>query len=259
MAPEANFDPLRRKLARAKARLDELRVAVDAFLATNPCRLTGESSGTSYSVHSWVDAEPDQDWALDVAEIATAARSVLDQLVYQLAITNGRDPSIERTQFPIEVDFSVYTQGRRPRREKYLAGVAPKHRKIIDEYQPYHRGPQQIAKDPLKILADIANSEKHRAGHVTLGTASTLKGTMTWPNGDTLDLSLKRHWPLAHDSDIIVVTNSKADPDTHVTIDVASFTIDVGFRDGESIVLLADIERALVTVSHIVDRCIAKI
>jgi|HubBroStandDraft_3_1064219.scaffolds.fasta_scaffold88872_3 hypothetical protein len=112
-----------------------------------------------------------------MAEIANLLRSVLDQLVWQLVLANGKDPSVSRTQFPIMVDHAAYAQGKNPPRNRFLEGVARKHRRIIDNYQPYQMG-QQAQRHPLFILNEVVNREKHRSGHAVLGTATECRALL---------------------------------------------------------------------------------
>lgn len=257
----ADFQPLRTKLGRAKQRLDALRSAVDVYLEGSPCRIEDTQDGTSYSLRTYVDAPPDQEWAVDVAEIANHVRSVLDQLVWQLAVANGTDPTRSHTQFPIEVDHAAYAKGARPKRERLLAGVAPKHRRIIDAYQPFQASGDRT-RHPLYLLNKMANAEKHRAGHVVLGTATACRAKVVSPNGEEIILSFKRAMPLGDGVDMLAVQNSPdpSAPDVHTKLELIDFEIDVGFRsDSDRVVLLADIERALLMTSQIVDRCAAKV
>ncbi len=76
-----------------------------------------------------------------------------------------------------------------------------------------------------------------------------------------MTISFKRAMPLRNDVDMLTVTNqpNPAAPQLHARLELVDFAIDVGFTGGEEVVLLADIERALLMVSQIVDRCEAKL
>lgn len=78
-AAGADFGGVRRKLGRAKERLDKLRSEVNVYLETQPCRIEDKVDGTTYSLHTFVDHEPDDEWVIDMAEVANLLRSVLDQ------------------------------------------------------------------------------------------------------------------------------------------------------------------------------------
>jgi hypothetical protein len=256
----ADLGPLRLKLARAKTRMDELRSAVDSYLAGDPCRIEEVSSGTKYSLRTFVDTAPDDAWVMDVAEISGHARSVLDQLVWQLVLANGQDPNSFHTQFPISTDHDSYARGKKPKREQMLAGVARKHRRIIDNYQPYQSG-SQATRHPLYILNQVVNSEKHKAGHAVIASATECRARLVRPGEEEAYINFHRAMPLGNGTDMLSVDNhpDPAAPDKVVTLELVSFATDVGFTGQDEVVLLADLERAILMVSEIVDRCEAKL
>lgn len=157
-------------------------------------------------------------------------------------------------------NHAAYTQGKNPPRDRFLEGVARKHRRIIDDFQPYQMG-RQAHRHPLFMLNEIVNSEKHRSGHAVLGTATECRARLVRPGEDEVLLSFKRAMPLGNDVDMMKVTNEPdpAAPHLHARLELADFAVDVGFSGGEEVVLLADIERVLLMVSQIVDRCEGKI
>ena len=74
-------------------------------------------------------------------------------------------------------------------------------------------------------------------------------------------LSFRRAMPLGNQVDMIKVDNTPdpTAPAAHMKMELVDFEIDVGFGDGDEIVLLADIERAVLMVSQVVDRCEARL
>jgi hypothetical protein len=140
-----------------------------------------------------------------------------------------------------------------------LQGVAKKHRRLIDEYQPYHGG-KQAGRDPLAILAAIANREKHEDIHVALGVISSSTYRLTQPNGISMDVSLGKgdHTPFREISDgmeLIGIINkpSQGAPDAKVELDVAGVETQLVFR-GDGLVTLDDMERSVQRVAEIVER-----
>jgi hypothetical protein len=257
--PAADLAPLHRKLARAKSDLDALRANIDAYLITEPCRIENEVDGTTYALRTFVDREPEPEWAIDVAEIAVNARSVLDQLIWQLVIDNGAMPKAGANQFPIVVDATSYTHGRTSKRDRMLQGVASKHRRVIDSVQPFHRG-RSADKDPLVIVDKIAKSEKHRGGHAVLGTASACRAKLTNANNEEMVISFKRAMPLTNNARMLAAENSPDPrfPDAVVRLELIDFAVDVGFRDEDDVYLLNDVERGVLAVTNIVGRCAAR-
>lgn len=185
---------------------------------------------------------------------------MLDQLVWQLVLANGNDPRTLHTQFPIATDFSVYAKGKRPTRERMLAGVSRRHRRMIDDVQPYQAG-RQASQHPLFALNQIVNNEKHRAGHTVLGTATECVALLTKPGDEDVTIRFKRAMPLGNDVDILRVENTPnpLTPHIHAKLSLVGFKIDLGFTSGDDVRLLSDIERALVMVAQIVDRCEAQL
>jgi hypothetical protein len=158
----ADLGGVRRKLARAKAKLDTLQNEVTAYMEPAPFRIVAESQGNHQGIVCRIDREPDESWADEMAEIAYQARSALDVLIPQLVLGSGNTPR-RGTQFPIFQDQDDYTRkrGGRSPRESMLRGVATRFRRIIDGVQPYQRG-QTAYRDPLAVLSTISNRDKQR-------------------------------------------------------------------------------------------------
>jgi hypothetical protein len=208
----------------------------------------------------YVEREPDGDWGLDLGEIVGQARSALDLLVKQLVIDGGNTP-IRANAFPIFLDYGEYASKGRGKswRERMLQGVAKKHRRLIDEYQPYHAG-KQAGRDPLAILAAITNRDKHEDIHVALGVISSSTFRITQPNGMVLELSLGKedHTPFREITDgmelLGLVNQPSPDaPNVEVDLDVAGVETQLVFR-GDGLVTLAEVERSIQRVAEIMER-----
>ncbi|MEA2220150.1 MAG: hypothetical protein QOJ35_2776 [Solirubrobacteraceae bacterium] len=110
--------------------------------------------------------DPGPKFGVIAGGIIYALRSVLDQLVWQLAKANGGNPPIigGPNQFPIytpagsrnPVQNAADFQNRAARS---LANVAAPHRAFIETLQPYNC--PDPAKHPLAFLADLSNMDKH--------------------------------------------------------------------------------------------------
>jgi len=118
--------------------------------------------------------EPDPEWEVTVGEIAYQIRSALDHLVTQLVVLNGGDAERHKGSFPIFSNSDQYWKKRIKvgnakmcRRDILLKGMRKEHRTMVDALQPYKRG--QFARyDPLTVLNDLCNGDKHRDAHPTL-------------------------------------------------------------------------------------------
>ncbi len=164
-----DFDSCRARLARGKEKLDALNGSVTTFFANgDPYRLVPEDADDGQvNIKLEIVKPAPVDWGDAAGEIGNDLRSALDHLVYQLAIESqgSAPPKIARTQFPIFLSESEYRRGKPSQRDRALHGVAPRHRRIIDDLQPYQRGPNAGRRDPLEILRSASNRDKHRDRH----------------------------------------------------------------------------------------------
>jgi hypothetical protein len=102
---------------RCKSELNELRVEVDAFTSAvpPPWRLEREDTQDVEALVSYIDREPDPAWGDRIGYIAVKARSALDQLMTQLVVDSGNDPSKRKSYFPIFVHADAPTSHSRRR------------------------------------------------------------------------------------------------------------------------------------------------
>lgn len=118
------------------------------------------------------------DWSLMIGDVIHNMRSSLDAIAYALVRASTYGPlegDIERKmQFPLFKDkgkkgdrFDVFWA-------KYMGGVEPQARAIIEELQPYYgTGPTEV--HMLEALDDFSNVDKHRHLLLTVGVTSTLQ------------------------------------------------------------------------------------
>jgi hypothetical protein len=281
----AHLTAARAKLARAKQKFDAVNDEIRAFLDSEPYGLvpvgpdtgtgefdsqvhslmskhanlvgfvnigpgipTSELSGLQFVVHQ----TPSVDWGLDVGDIGVNARSSLDFLVYQLAIANGVPPGkCVRTQFPIFLNAADYRHGKRSHRERMLAGVAPKHKRFIDNLQPFQRGVQQARNDPLAILKALTDRDKHRDWVPVYAQLRDFKITATMPDGLSMEFDAEVGEPRIYDDGdrfrVPVVLTDDAKVETSGQPMTIAFSLD------DRLISLHDVERILLHVSGILD------
>ena len=254
----ADFAAIRRRLASAKEDLDELRAEVEAFMAPQPWRLERQDTHLSESLVCFVDQEPDPEWGDRIGYIAYKVRSALDQLVTQLIVDGGKEPT-GKTQFPIFAESAGYLTKRqdgRSQRDVMLRGVPSRHRAVIDAAQPYQRGPQ-AQRDPLFILNSISNRDKHNDTHAVWGAVAGTRHRIIRPDGVTWTVSISKGddpLPLI-DGEVLLGVESQLGTELTQKMRMEVDEIQIGLAfEGKATVTLDHIEHALIHVAGIVDR-----
>lgn len=152
------------KLRRAEKHLNDARASIQAFLESRPYTFALEANPKPPDFIIVVQATqlaPADDTGVIIGDFAHNARSALDLLTFQLSNLPPDDSDRRSLQFPIFDDEDRY----KDHVERYLAKVKPEHIAIIEDFQPYknHDG---FDNDPLSLLHDINNVDKHRVLHV---------------------------------------------------------------------------------------------
>ncbi|MGB7588691.1 MAG: hypothetical protein WBM00_08285 [Solirubrobacterales bacterium] len=255
----ADLTGVKRRIAHAQRDLDALRDEVAAYMEPSPYRVVVERDGDSEAIRTYIDREPDPDWAIKFGSVGVQARTALDHLVFQLVIDSDNPVSKRtRTQFPIFENEGDY----REHRERMLKGVASRHRKVIARLQPYHRG-KRAFEDPLAILATITNRDKHREDHVVLAGAGRatyrLDRSLIQPPVEDLTITIDRG---PHESQRITdggvlfgIENqpSPEAPDEKIKLELDDLHAVLLF-EGDRPVSLDDLSRAVTHASEIVER-----
>ena len=170
----ASIGTVYRKLRRAEKYLDILEGELSTYDESAPWAGEWEidPKDRSQVLRLRVFREPDPEMEITVGEIVYQLRTSLDHLVTQLVALNGGDPENHSGGFPICRDQRDYwektikSRGHKvSRRNLLLEGVAPKHRTMIDSLQPYNQGKRMARYDPLAVLNDLCNGDKHRDVH----------------------------------------------------------------------------------------------
>jgi hypothetical protein len=177
-------DPLfgvRLKLERAVAHLAALDAEVSAWLAREPYTLYGEfepwlkfGKGPNFGLYHLrfrdVGAIPPE-WSVVVGDFLHNARTALDHLVWQLVLANGATPDTNN-QFPISLTPDDFAKGLERDR---LRGVRENDVQVIEDAQPYadeefrdYSTVQLKVEQPLAILRELSNTDKHRVLNPTL-------------------------------------------------------------------------------------------
>ncbi len=160
------------KLRRAQEHLASLNDEIDGFIKSKPYSFPVEPNPTppDYLMRVRIHNKPRAEWGALIGDVAHNARSALDLIVSDISQLRKRDRARFGLQFPIFDHRRGRFYGRRrvtgyiERENRYLAGVRPEHRAVIERYQPYKR--RDFTNDVLGILGHINDADKHRLIHV---------------------------------------------------------------------------------------------
>lgn len=163
------------KLDGAKRHTDNLLGQIETWLAGD-----GDPVGPTFRDHfdtdesCWVfELEPfltcPDCWSLLAGDAIHNFRATLDYLAWQIAAA-GSDPKPlakpELVQFPI---FSTPSKKGVPPAKRFsdalprnLPGAQQRHIDVVESFQPYTRADGAFWRDPLALLADASNTDKHR-------------------------------------------------------------------------------------------------
>jgi len=125
---------------------------------------------------------PPAEFRLIIGDCLHNLRSALDNLVYELALAHmGIDPLPERRarvlEFPI---FGDRAMDERECRNK-IGCIHPDAQAAIKQLQPYNREDEFVS-DPLWVLQQLSNMDKHRVPHITLLAVSTYVDSPSTPS-----------------------------------------------------------------------------
>jgi hypothetical protein len=268
----ADLTGVRRKVARAKSKLDALSAEVALYLEPPPFRFVVETDGNRQSIVCHVDREPDESWADELVEIVYQARSALDQLFRQLIIDS--EHTLWKGGYPIRSDRDEYLRkgkGGRSNRERLLKGVASRHRRIIDSVQPFQRG-GMAARDPLAVLNTISNRDKHNDVYTCIAALGNpgfrlIRPSLPPPDRELtvrLGEKLTPH-PMMDGEEFFALSfqpSAGAPPEavnTEVYIEPIDLRPTLGFQSDGRVFTLDDIERGVLAVSRVIDRHAARL
>ncbi|HSZ03977.1 MAG TPA: hypothetical protein VK778_02105 [Solirubrobacteraceae bacterium] len=167
----------RAKFLHAVQQMKTLEAGMDAWIATEPYTVdihveaqTGERVGVAM-----LREQPNPQWALDIGDCLYGFRSSLDHLAFELAEHHTAAPLpsniAKDTEFPIygpmAPDQNLLT--------KKIGAIDPAAKAIIEALQPHHRGNPAFERDPLWILSQLCNLDKHRTLHVVVPAKKGIK------------------------------------------------------------------------------------
>jgi hypothetical protein len=184
-----NLDSVNAKLARADYHAQVLKDAIKPWMDTNPYRVSRDvnADSTRYSLVAHLTGkEPElQEWSLIAGDCLHNLRSVLDHLVYAVAVheSGANPPPDERNlMFPIADTLENFNKN-----TWRIQNLSEPVRRVIEAVQPFNRVHPKV-RPPLAILRDLENTDKHKL--LQLAYAAISEGDIGFC-GEQVDLTNK--------------------------------------------------------------------
>jgi len=159
------LEPSRKRIERAKHHLTEFKRDIESRGANREYGVfpEGDEKTGEQVLRAKLPFDLRLTWGLMVGDVTHSLRSALDNLIWQLVLANGRDPTFQRNSFPIFLDVAKYGADI----GTSLAGVRRDAATHIEGLQPYHarNAPEH---EPLWLLHDLDNWDKHRVPNMAL-------------------------------------------------------------------------------------------
>ena len=160
------------KLARADTHLEAIKGALESSFRRDPEELTGEADADArrYVFRATHDS-PDPTWLSPlIGDFIQNVRAALDYLVWELVAVAG-NVGTTSNEFPIFTDAKRYAQDS-PRK---IHGVPPQSEMLFERLQPFAGANNQPRnpnwrdpdREPLTLLRDLSNRDKHRSINLT--------------------------------------------------------------------------------------------
>jgi hypothetical protein len=209
------------KLKRAEKHFDALERSIRHYIGLSPYRLIGDyqDNGSRYAVRVHIDHAQPQDWPELAGDCIHNLRAALDHMVWSLTMktTNGADPAKPRdTGFPICKSPGDFNS----RRTLCIGQTTRDAQVIIEKLQPYH-GPYPANPNPLLVLKELDDIDKHRRLHFVGGIASEFQIQVRRASTDQY---LVNTWaelgPLRDGADVFRADVPQFDPKVEVQVTV---------------------------------------
>lgn len=161
-------EQIRWKLSRAYQHLKEFERIASAYMNVEPSGpgqliLAPESTPNKPFYNYTTLVPPPPSLGLASGDFLQNLRSVLDYLVWQLIIANGKTPDETKTAFPVCKHPSSFKKAK----DNRLVGVPDKAIILIEQLQPYPDRQEGSRAQPIQILDELTNENKHRKISVT--------------------------------------------------------------------------------------------
>ena len=148
------------KLYRAKQHFEEFGREASAWMNAGPGEMVFAPESTAKKiVYMYQSKEPiPARFGLIAGGFLQNLRSVLDYLVWQLILANGKTPHETNTGFPVCKSPSAFDKAK----DRKLAGVPSEAIILIEALMPYPERQRGAAPQTIQVLDELTNHNKHR-------------------------------------------------------------------------------------------------
>ncbi|HST70038.1 MAG TPA: hypothetical protein VLI94_10315 [Solirubrobacterales bacterium] len=191
MAEPASLAPFETRVRWARKYAEELKEACDGFMKDNEAGSAMKVERDSDVGRLLVTVHLPDGFPEDLGRIVGGGlhqlRSALDNLAYQLVLTNGGTPT-KSTAFPILLQppdggFAANTK-------KRLEGMSGTARAAIEGLQPYNAWPEHPDNSTIWLIHELNNIDKHRISHLACLWISTFQGRLLLDGSDPEDIGV---------------------------------------------------------------------
>jgi|SRR5580700_633676 hypothetical protein len=157
------------KVERAKLHAEALTNSIAEWTRRSPLSAKPEyladRLGFRLVLQSFVESPPLESWGLLAGDCVHNLRSALDNLAYALAMLK-RDPPADPSgiYFPVFEDAGAFAARARRTLEQLPEDAA----RLLEAFQPFHRGVEHMQRDALLLLHHLDRHDKHRLPQVVL-------------------------------------------------------------------------------------------
>ena len=238
------------KLERAVVHVRNLADAVNSFVGGGAygIEVVLDPNTREYIVRGRVRKDaPFREWGLLIGDAVNNLRSALDNLVWQLTILQQGSPPADPlpynsrwrdVRFPIIIKPASWAKAA----GKNLWGIRPSLSKNIEALQPFVTGKNAPEREPLVVLEELWNIDKHRHLHLTVcfvgldDVLSSINDSPMWPkafrHGYKI-LSKQPSGPIEDGAELGRITHGNTILSIPPQMDVkASLAFDVAFDHG---------------------------
>lgn len=148
------------KLYRAKRHFEEFEREASAWMNAGPGEMVFAPESTPQkTLYVYQSKKPvPARFGLIAGDFVQNLRSALDYLVWQLILANGKIPHETNTGFPVCKSPSAFDKAK----DRKLIGVPSEAITLIESLMPYPERQQGPAPQPIQVLDELTNENKHR-------------------------------------------------------------------------------------------------